>query len=146
MASLGHNELISWALHVSAIWHIWWRVNISSCDGLLPEGTKPLHEPKLTQNYFALWLPLGHNEVNKDILVSNAFTADDNDKKRKRLDGGGRKPKVPEIRIAMFQWFIDVRTALKGRISLKFFQWTSKQLHQAHLEYKEQQGENITQE
>ena len=81
-----------------------------------------------------------------EALKQGSMTADDNDKKRKRLDGGGRKPKVPEIRIAMFQWFIDVRTALKGRISLKFFQWTSKQLHQAHLEYKEQQGENITQE
>ena len=33
-----------------------------------------------------------------------------------------------------------------GILTLKFFQWKCKQLHQAHLEYKEQQGENITQE
>ena len=30
-------------------------VNIGSGDGLVPSGTKPLHEPMVTQFYVAIW-------------------------------------------------------------------------------------------
>ena len=42
-------------------------------------------------------------------------------KKRFRESGGGRKPKAPEVRNAVFEWFLDVRGALKGRLPLKIF-------------------------
>ena len=81
-----------------------------------------------------------------EAIKQGKLSTEDAGKQRKRTEGGGRKAKVPEIRVAIFQWFIDVRTALKGRISLKFFQWKCKQLHQAHIEYKEQEGETVTDE
>ena len=33
----------------------WWQVNIGSGNGLVPDGTKPLPEPMLTQIYVAKW-------------------------------------------------------------------------------------------
>ena len=36
--------------------------------------------------------------------------------KNTRASGAGRKPKAPEIREALFSWFIDVRETLKGRL------------------------------
>ena len=33
----------------------WIFVNISSGDGLVPPGTKPLPEPMLTQDYVVTW-------------------------------------------------------------------------------------------
>ena len=38
-----------------------------------------------------------------------------------RASGGGRKSQAPEVRDALFQWFIDVRGSLKGRLSRKMF-------------------------
>ena len=35
-------------------------------------------------------------------------------KKKFRLEGAGRKAVAPEFRDELFEWFIDVRTALKG--------------------------------
>ena len=35
-------------------------------------------------------------------------------KKRYRIKGGGSKPKAKNIRESLFDWFIDVRTGLKG--------------------------------
>ena len=32
-------------------------------------------------------------------------------KKRFRGVGGGHKTKVPEIRVALFEWFVDVQTS-----------------------------------
>ena len=42
-------------------------------------------------------------------------------KKRFRESGGGRKCKAPEVREAMFEWFINVRGVLKGRLPIKMF-------------------------
>ena len=61
-----------------------------------------------------------------EAIKQGTLSTEDAGKQCKHTEGGGRKTKVPEIREAMFQWFINVRTALKGRISLKFMQWKSK--------------------
>ena len=34
--------------------------------------------------------------------------------KKVRAQGAGRKRKAPEVRIDLFNWFIDVRETLKG--------------------------------
>ena len=36
-------------------------------------------------------------------------------KKRFRAEGAGRRAQAPEFRDALFEWFIDVRTVLKGK-------------------------------
>ena len=102
----------------------------------------------ISQNFFNCVSGSSESEspANDPAIKQGTLSTEDAGKQRKRAEGGGRKAKVPEIRVAMFQWFIDVRTALKGRISLKFFQWKCKQLHQAHIEYKEHEGETVTDE
>ena len=42
-------------------------------------------------------------------------------KKKFRQSGGGRKSKAPELRDELFQWFLDVRGALKGRLPKSMF-------------------------
>jgi hypothetical protein len=42
-------------------------------------------------------------------------------KKRFRKSGAGRKSVAPEIREVMFEWFVDVRGTLKGRLPRKIF-------------------------
>ena len=49
-------------------------------------------------------------------------------KKRFRESGGGRKYKAPEVREAMFQWFINVRGVLKGRLPIKMSRSKCQQL------------------
>ena len=39
-----------------SFWWSCWQVNIGSCNGLVPSGTKPLSDLKLTQIYNAIWL------------------------------------------------------------------------------------------
>lgn len=46
---------------------------------------------------------------------------EENAKKRYRVAGAGRKAVAPEVRQAAFQWFIDVRGGLKGRLPRKIF-------------------------
>ena len=43
---------------------------------------------------------------------------DEPSKKRFRREGGGRKAHAPEFRDELFEWFIDVRGALKGKCQL----------------------------
>ena len=66
--------------------------------------------------------------------------------KGKRLHGAGRKAAVPEIGAAMFSWFIDVRSGLKGRISNQMFLSKCKQLHEAYLVNKRKAGQEISEE
>ena len=40
---------------------------------------------------------------------------------KKRAIGGGRKSKAPEVREALFSWFVDVRESLKGRLPRRLF-------------------------
>ena len=61
-------------------------------------------------------------------------------KKRSRESGGGRKPKEPEVRDAVFEWFLDVRGALKGRLPLMIFLRKCRGFYQNWLE---QQAEDI---
>ena len=41
--------------------------------------------------------------------------------KKFRAEGAGRKTQAPEVRFALFEWFIDVRGVLKGRMPMKVF-------------------------
>ena len=54
-------------------------------------------------------------------------------KKRFRAEGAGRKPQAPEFRDQLFEWFIDVRTGLKGRLPKKIFVTKAQELYHAWL-------------
>ena len=49
--------------------------------------------------------------------------------KKAKASGAGRKPKAPEIREALFSWFIDVRETLKRRLSRRLFKLKAQQLY-----------------
>ena len=49
--------------------------------------------------------------------------------KRFRASGAGRKQKAPEVRQALFAWFIDVREALKGRLPKRLFKMKAGELY-----------------
>ena len=49
--------------------------------------------------------------------------------KNTRASGAGRKPKAPEIREALFSWFIDARETLKGRLPRRLFKLKAQQLY-----------------
>ena len=49
-----------------------------------------------------------------------------------RLQGGGRKCKNMPVRLALFHWFIDVRTSLKGRLPIRLLVGKAKELCEQH--------------
>ena len=63
-------------------------------------------------------------------LVSRAYSDLDNLRdpslcppKRKRATGTGRKAKAPEVRQALFSWFVDVRKTLKLKANQLYEEW-----------------------
>ena len=64
-------------------------------------------------------------------------------KKRFRGSGAGRKCKAPAVREAMFEWFINVRGSLKGRLPKKMFR---AKCEQVYTDWLEQQPEPIPEE
>ena len=53
--------------------------------------------------------------------------------KRFRAPGGGRKARAPEVRDALFEWFIDIRGSLKGRLPKKLLIAKAKSLYENWL-------------
>ena len=78
-------------------------------------------------------------------ILEKKTTEDDDDsqpsssKKRCREEGGGRKKKVPGVRLALFDWFIDVRGSLKGRLPIKLFRAKAIALHEEWLKTQDEQ-------
>ena len=52
---------------------------------------------------------------------------------KKRAVGGGRKSKAPEVRNALFSWFVDVRESLKGRLPRRMFKLKANQMYEEWL-------------
>ena len=61
-------------------------------------------------------------------------------KKKFRESGAGRKSQAVEVRQAAFEWFVDVRGSLKGRLPVTIFRSKCIELYQLWLE---QQNEEI---
>ena len=49
--------------------------------------------------------------------------------KKSRGAGAGRKVNAPEVRVALFHWFVDVRESLKGRLPRRLFKLKAQQLY-----------------
>ena len=64
-------------------------------------------------------------------------------KTKYRKTGGGRKVTIPDVRQALFEWFIDVRSSLKGRFPMKMFKM---QCHMLYDQWSAQQPEEIPEE
>ena len=52
---------------------------------------------------------------------NDEFVEEEHSKKIFRESRGRRKCKAPEVIEAMFEWFINVREVLKGRLPIKMF-------------------------
>ena len=61
--------------------------------------------------------------------LNDEFVDEEPSKKRFRESGGGRKCKAPEVREAMFEWFINVREISKGRLPIKMFRSKCQQVY-----------------
>jgi hypothetical protein len=57
--------------------------------------------------------------------------------KRFTQAGGGRKNVVPEIRSAIFEWFIDIRGSLKGRLPLSLFKAQCEMVYENYVKQQE---------
>ena len=53
--------------------------------------------------------------------------------------GAGRKSKAPEVRNALFQWFVDVYGSLKGRLPLKMFRSKAQSLHEEWIQDQDEE-------
>ena len=54
--------------------------------------------------------------------------------KKFRSAGGGRKAKAQEVREAAFEWFVDIRGTLKGRLPVAVFKAKCMELYQRYLD------------
>ena len=60
-------------------------------------------------------------------------------KKKFREPGGGRKSQALEVRQAAFEWFVDIRGSLKGRLPVKIFRAKCLELYQLWLEQQDEE-------
>ena len=72
--------------------------------------------------------------------LNDEFVDEEPSKKRFRESGGRRKCKAPEVREAVFEWFINVRGVLKGRLPIKMFRSKCQQVYD---EWLKQQPEPV---
>ena len=72
--------------------------------------------------------------------INDEFVDRESSKKRFCESGGGRKCKAPEVRDAMFEWFINIRGVLKRRLPIKMFR---SKCQQAYDEWLKQQPEPV---
>ena len=72
--------------------------------------------------------------------LNNEFLDEKPAKKRFREIGGWRKCKAPEVKEAMFEWFINVRGVLKGRLPIKMLR---SKYQQVYDEWLKQQPEPV---
>ena len=49
--------------------------------------------------------------------------------KKSRGTGAGLKVKAQEVRVALFNWFVDVRASLRGRLPRRLFKLKAQQLY-----------------
>ena len=77
--------------------------------------------------------------ASEDGLASKELASAEPPKKRFRAEGAGRKPQAPEFRDQLFEWFIDVRTGLKGRLPKKIFVTKAQELYHAWLQRQPEQ-------
>ena len=60
-----------------------------------------------------------------------------------RQEGGSRKKSVPEVREAMYDWFIDIRSSLKARHAKSMFKAQCKIFHK---QWQSQQEKEVPEE
>ena len=62
-----HEHFFWYYSRVNATEHLSWYVNIGSRNGLVPNGTKPLHDPRLKQCWSYIYGITTHNELSQQM-------------------------------------------------------------------------------
>ena len=75
-----------------------------------------------------------------DSLEANDFTGPPT-KVKFRQAGGGRKKSVPEVREAVYDWFIDIRCSLKARLPKSMFKAQCKIFYEQWLSQQERESQ-----
>ena len=65
--------------------------------------------------------------------LNHEFVDEKPSKKRFCLSGRGKKCKAPKDKEAMFEWFINVRGVLRGRLPIKMFQSKEQKVYNEWL-------------
>ena len=73
-------------------------------------------------------------------MTNDGFVDEEPSKKRFHESRRGRKCKAPEVMEAMFEWFINIRGVLKGRLPITMFPLKCQQLYDQWLK---QQPESV---
>ena len=92
-------------------------------------------------NFIRTWkkeftLKLGKRCLNS--LETSNFTEPPT-KNKFRQAGAGRKKSVPEVREAMYDWFIDIRSSLKARLPKSMFKASCKIFYEQWLSQQEKE-------
>ena len=85
----------------------------------------------------ARWIRNQHGKLNAGFFKTDVH-AD-----RMRLSGGGRPTELPELRQALFDWFVDYREKY-ARISRELFRAKAEELLQVVIERAKEQVINLT--
>ena len=76
---------------------------------------------------------------NRENKRKHSDMIDAGSKKKFRESGAGRKSQAVEVRQAAFEWFVDVRGSLKGRLPIKIFKAKCIELYQLWLEKQDEE-------
>lgn len=79
-----------------------------------------------------------------NLLKAGAFQKEGNTgNNRFRVEGGGARQRAPEVRYALFEYYVDVRDSLKGRLPKKIFLAKARSLYKKWKEDRTKDGEEV---
>jgi len=71
----------------------------------------------------------------KSYLNGKIDTIEKGHRLRFRVSGAGRKQSVPELRQALFDWFVDSRSNLQGRLPIMMLRGKCEELYSQYVEH-----------
>ena len=81
------------------------------------------------------------------LLEEGKFDMEGNDsRKRVRVAGAGPPKKVLDVRKQLFEYFVDVRTSLKGRLPTSVFLFKARFFYDQYCEQLRREGKELPKE
>ena len=59
------------------------------------------------------------------------------------MAGAGPRQRAPEVRFGLFEYFVDIRNSLKGRLPKKLFLAKARIIYEAWVQRMEKEGKEI---
>jgi hypothetical protein len=78
-----------------------------------------------------------------DGHVQDHWKAIKSTKSRRKISGSGSHPRLPELRLALFSWFVDVRTGLRGRLPRAALVAKAKAMYSDYVAFSQQHNTTI---